>query len=100
MGNLRRYMRLTAVTFGVGTLAIAGIPPLSGFFAKGDILDNAFARYPALWVVGLVTAALTAYYMTRLVVLAFYGDDRWRRRRRPAGAVARRGGPSHTSRRG
>jgi NADH-quinone oxidoreductase subunit L len=78
MGNLRRYMRLTAATFGVGTLAIAGIPPLSGFFAKGDILDNAFARYPALWVVGLVTAALTAYYMTRLVVLAFYGDDRWR----------------------
>jgi NADH-quinone oxidoreductase subunit L len=88
MGNLRRYMRVTAVTFGVGTLAIAGIPPLSGFFAKGDILDNAFARYPALWVVGLITAALTAYYMTRLVVLAFYGDDRWRR----AGAA---GGGGH-----
>src|SRR5580693_8671467 len=79
MGNLRRYMKLTAVTFGVGTLAIAGIPPLSGFFAKGDILDNAFARYPALWVVGLITAGLTAYYMTRLFVLTFYGEDRWRR---------------------
>jgi NADH-quinone oxidoreductase subunit L len=78
MGNLRRYMRLTFATFGVGALAIAGIPPLSGFFAKGDILDNAFARYPALWVIGLVTAALTAYYVTRLVALAFYGDDRWR----------------------
>jgi NADH-quinone oxidoreductase subunit L len=78
MGNLRRYMRLTLVTFGVGALAIAGIPPLSGFFAKGDILDNAFARYPALWAIGLATAALTAYYITRLVALAFYGDDRWR----------------------
>jgi NADH-quinone oxidoreductase subunit L len=71
-------MKLTAFTFGIGFLAIAGIPPLSGFFAKGDILDNAFARYPALWVVGLVTAALTAYYMTRLFVLTFYGEDRWR----------------------
>ncbi|MGD0378611.1 MAG: NADH-quinone oxidoreductase subunit L [Acidimicrobiales bacterium] len=78
MGNLRRYMKLTFFTFGIGTLAIAGIPPLSGFFAKGDVLDNAFARYPVLWAIGLVTAALTAYYMTRLVALAFYGDDRWR----------------------
>ena len=49
MGNLRRYMKLTFFTFGIGWLAIAGIPPLSGFFAKGDVLDNAFARYPALW---------------------------------------------------
>ncbi len=80
MGNLRRYMKLTFITFGIGWLAIAGIPPLSGFFAKGDILDNAFARYRALWVVGLITAALTAYYMTRLFVLTFYGEDRWRQK--------------------
>jgi NADH-quinone oxidoreductase subunit L len=79
MGNLRRYMKLTFLTFGIGWLAIAGIPPLSGFFAKGDILDNAFARYPALWAVGLVTAGLTAYYMTRLFVLTFYGEDRWKK---------------------
>ena len=96
MGNLRRYMRLTFVTFGVGTLAIAGIPPLSGFFAKADILDNAFARYPGLWAIGLVTAALTAYYVTRLMALAFYGDDRWRHRAAPAvasgGADAAHGG--------
>jgi len=78
MGNLRRYMKLTFLTFAVGWLAIAGIPPLSGFFAKGDVLTNAFARYPALWAVGLVTAALTAYYMSRLMALAFFGDDRWR----------------------
>jgi NADH-quinone oxidoreductase subunit L len=78
MGNLRKYLRVTFMTFGVGWLAIAGIPPLSGFWAKGDVLDSAFARFPALWAVGLVTAALTAYYMTRLSALAFWGDERWR----------------------
>ena len=55
------------------------------------MLDNAFARYPALWVIGLVTAVLTAYYMTRLVSLAFCGDDRWRQAERPAPAVAGHG---------
>jgi NADH-quinone oxidoreductase subunit L len=78
MGNLRRYMKLTFFTFAIGWLAIAGIPPLSGFWAKGDILTNAFARYPVLWAVGLLTAALTAYYMSRLMALAFFGDERWR----------------------
>ena len=86
MGNLRRYMKLTFFTFAIGALAIAGIPPLSGFFAKGDVLDNAFARYPVLWAIALVTAALTAYYMTRLVSLAFFGDDRWRQGTGAAGA--------------
>jgi len=78
MGNLRVYMVLTFFTFGVGWLAISGVPPLSGFFAKGDILDNAFARYKVLWAVGLFTAGLTAYYMSRLTSLAFFGQDRWR----------------------
>ncbi|HAM02545.1 MAG TPA: NADH-quinone oxidoreductase subunit L [Acidimicrobiaceae bacterium] len=78
MGNLRRWLPLTFATFVFGWLAIAGIPPLSGFWAKGDVLDNAYARFPVLWFVGLVTAALTAYYMTRLSALAFFGDDRWR----------------------
>jgi NADH-quinone oxidoreductase subunit L len=78
MGNLRRYLPLTFATFLIGWFAISGIPPLSGFFAKGDILDNAFARLPVLWAVGLATAALTAYYVTRLSALAFWGDDRWR----------------------
>ena len=78
MGNLRRYMKLTTVTFGVAWLAIAGIPPLSGFWAKGDVLDNAFAFNKALWAIGIVTAALTAYYLTRLMAMAFFGDERWR----------------------
>ena len=78
MGHLRAFLPVTFVTFVVGWLAIAGVPPLAGFWAKGDVLDNAFARFPALWAVGLATAALTAYYMSRLAALAFWGDDRWR----------------------
>ncbi len=77
MGALRRYMRWTTVTFTIGFLAIAGIPPLSGFWAKGDVLDNTFAHYKPLWVLGLITAVLTAYYMSRLEVLAFGGEERF-----------------------
>ena len=77
MGNLSRYIKLTFWTFTVGWLAIAGIPPLSGFWAKGDVLDAAWARHPALWGVGLATALLTAYYLSRLSGLAFFGKDRW-----------------------
>lgn len=55
----------------------AAVPPLSGFWAKGDVLENAWSARPALWAVGIVTAALTAYYMSRLSGLAFFGRDRW-----------------------
>jgi len=77
MGALRRYMRWTTVTFSIGWLAIIGIPPLSGFWAKGDVLDNAFAHYEGLWVLALFTAVLTAYYMSRLEVLTFGDEPRW-----------------------
>jgi NADH-quinone oxidoreductase subunit L len=77
MGALRRYMKWTTVTFTIGFLAIAGIPPLSGFWAKGDVLDNTFAHYKSLWVLGVITAVLTAYYMSRLEVLTFGGDERF-----------------------
>jgi NADH-quinone oxidoreductase subunit L len=77
MGNLRAYLPITFITFAIGWLAIAAVPPLSGFWAKGDVLDNTWAAHPALWVVGIVTAALTAYYMSRLTGLAFFGRDRW-----------------------
>ena len=77
MGALRKTMKWTTVTFTVGWLAIAGIPPLAGFWSKGDVLDNVFAHYKPLWALGLLTAILTAYYMTRLQVLAFGGDPRW-----------------------
>jgi NADH-quinone oxidoreductase subunit L len=78
MGALRKTMQWTTITFTVGWLAIAGIPPLAGFWAKGDVLDSVYAHYKVLWVLGLLTAILTAYYMTRLQVLAFSGDERWK----------------------
>jgi NADH-quinone oxidoreductase subunit L len=81
MGALRRYMRWTTITFTIGFLAIAGIPPLSGFWAKGSVLDNVFAhpvvQYKVLWAIGLFTAVLTAYYMSRLEILAFGGEPRF-----------------------
>ncbi len=77
MGALRRYMKWTTVTFTIGFLAIAGIPPLAGFWAKGDVLDNTYAHYKVLWVLGVVTAVLTAYYMSRLEILAFGGKPRF-----------------------
>ncbi len=68
------------VTFLVGWLAIAGIPPFAGFWSKGDVLDNVYAHNKPLWALGVLTAILTAYYMTRLFVLAFGGEPRWDRR--------------------
>ena len=73
MGALRKFMPITAVTFIIGWLAIAGIPPFAGFWSKDDILLAAWHKSPILWAVGLVTALLTAYYMTRQVVLVFFG---------------------------
>jgi NADH-quinone oxidoreductase subunit L len=78
MGGLRRYMPITAATFIVGWLAIAGVPPFAGFWSKDEILVYAFDANPALWAVGLVTALLTAFYMSRQVFLVFFGDERWR----------------------
>src|SRR5947208_2797644 len=74
MGALRKFMPLTAGTFIVGWLAIAGIPPFAGFWSKDDILVNAYDKSFALWLVAAVTALLTAYYMSRQVFLVFYGD--------------------------
>jgi NADH-quinone oxidoreductase subunit L len=78
MGGLRRFLPWTYGTFLVGWLAIAGVPPFSGFWSKGDVLTNVYAKSPALWALGVVTALLTAYYMSRLFFLAFWGTDRWR----------------------
>ncbi|HYE96115.1 MAG TPA: proton-conducting transporter membrane subunit, partial [Rubricoccaceae bacterium] len=85
MGNLRRYLPQTHWTFLVATLAIAGLPPLAGFFSKDEILFSAF-RYGqnydvfwahAVWLVGLGTALLTAIYMGRCYLLTFEGEERW-----------------------
>jgi NADH-quinone oxidoreductase subunit L len=80
-GGLAKYMPVTATTFGVGYLAIIGIPPFSGFFSKDPIIEHAFDR-PGWsgWLFGgvaLAGAGLTAFYMTRLMVLTFFGKPRW-----------------------
>ena len=88
MGALRAVMPLTAVTFLIGWLSIAGVPPFSGFWSKGDVLLNAYAVQPGAVGVGALTAVLTAYYMGRAYLLVFSGEQRWveaqagRRRRR------------------
>ena len=77
MGALRKWMPVTAITFMVSWLAIAGIPPFSGFWSKDDILAAAWHKNPAFYVVGALTAGLTASYMTRQVWLTFFGKPRW-----------------------
>ena len=98
MGALRKWMPITSGTFIVGWLAIAGVPPFSGFWSKDDILLGAWEKNRLLWLIGLVTALMTAYYMSRQVFLVFYGGERWKKApsveschdpvRTPAGAKA------------
>jgi NADH-quinone oxidoreductase subunit L len=77
MGALWRYLPITRWAFLAGYLALAAIPPFDGFWSKDDVLQAAWHKSPALWVVGVVTAGLTAYYMSRQVVLVFGGQARW-----------------------
>ena len=76
MGGLRRWMPTTAITFLIGCVAIAGIPPLAGFWSKDEILGQAFGSYPLLWGMGFITAGMTAFYMFRLYFLTFEGSFR------------------------
>jgi NADH-quinone oxidoreductase subunit L len=76
MGALFRKIPVTYRTMLVATLAIAGMPPLAGFFSKDEILGRAFGANRMLWLVGWVTAGLTAFYMFRLLFLTFHGKSR------------------------
>jgi NADH-quinone oxidoreductase subunit L len=76
MGGLSKYMNVTNATFLIGCLAIAGIPGLSGFFSKDEILASAFAKSPVIYAIGLGTALLTAFYMFRLYATTFKGSFR------------------------
>ncbi|MFF9050688.1 NADH-quinone oxidoreductase subunit L [Streptomyces erythrochromogenes] len=80
-GGLRKYMPVTFVTFGLGYLAIIGFPGLSGFFSKDMIIEAAFAKGGTEgWILGGVTllgAGITAFYMTRVMLLTFFGEKRW-----------------------
>jgi NADH-quinone oxidoreductase subunit L len=73
MGGLWEKIPITARTFGVATLAIAGIFPFAGFFSKDEILGQAFDRFFLLWIIGFITAGMTAFYMFRLFFLTFIG---------------------------
>ena len=80
MGALRNKIPTTYKTMLIATLAIAGIPPLAGFFSKDEILWQAFRKangaFPYLWLIGFITALMTAFYMFRLIYLTFYGQPR------------------------
>lgn len=77
MGGLRKFLPVTSLTFLVGTLAISGIPLLSGFFSKDEILGSLYERgFIIAWIAGLITAVLTAFYMMRLYLLTFEGEAR------------------------
>lgn len=76
MGGLKAKMPITHWTFLVGALAIAGFPFLSGFWSKDEILHSAWGSSPLIYVIGLVTAFLTAFYMFRLIFVTFWGESR------------------------
>lgn len=84
MGGLKEHLPITYKTFVIAALAISGIPPLSGFFSKDEILWKVFSNelYP-LWLLALLGAALTAFYMFRLTILTFNGTPRWEKGKHP-----------------
>jgi NADH-quinone oxidoreductase subunit L len=77
MGGLKKYMPYTCWTFVISWLAIAGVPPFSGFFSKDEILTYTFQQNKILYAVGLFTALLTAYYMSRVTFRTFFGKEHW-----------------------
>jgi len=80
-GGIGKFMPITALTFGLGYLAIIGVPPFAGFYSKDKIIETAFnaggMKGIALGVATLLGAAITAFYMTRVVILTFFGNERW-----------------------
>ncbi|MEO5937023.1 MAG: NADH-quinone oxidoreductase subunit L [Terriglobales bacterium] len=79
MGGLRKYIPVTFGVMAIGTIAIAGIPPLAGFFSKDEILWKAYSSnhgHLAFWIIGAITALMTSFYMFRLLFMTFFGDIR------------------------
>jgi NADH-quinone oxidoreductase subunit L len=77
-GALNNVMKVTYVTFGLGFLAIIGIPPFSGFWSKDEIIKAAFHESTLLGLLALLGAGITAFYMTRMMAMTFFGSKRWR----------------------
>ena len=76
-GALKKAMPITAFTFIIGWLAIAGIPPFSGFWSKDEVLLAAWNENKVAWAMLLIAAVMTAFYMSRLVFMTFFGEKRW-----------------------
>lgn len=76
MGGLKGKLPVTFITMLIGTLAISGLPPFAGFFSKDEILANVYSHSPALWVIGVIAAMFTSFYMFRMLYLTFYGKFR------------------------
>ena len=78
MGRFKKFLPYTALAMVVAWLAIAGVPPFSGFWAKDEIISSAYeATDYGLWIVALIAAVFTGFYMTRLIFMTFYGNERW-----------------------
>ncbi|MFI9504095.1 NADH-quinone oxidoreductase subunit L [Nocardia sp. NPDC052566] len=96
-GGLRKLLPITYVTFGLGYLAIIGVPPFAGFFSKDKIIEAAFGAGGfnglALGIVTLLGAGLTAFYMTRVMLLTFFGERRWKEETHPHESPAVMTGP-------
>ena len=76
MGGLKSKMPITFITFMLGTIAIAGIPPFAGFFSKDEILASLYHHDPIMWSLAILGSALTSFYMFRVFILTFYGEFR------------------------
>lgn len=80
MGGLKKHLPKTYLTFLIGTIAIAGIPPFAGFFSKDEILAHAYGYNKFFWLMAALGSLLTAFYMFRLFYLTFHGDARWEKK--------------------
>jgi NADH-quinone oxidoreductase subunit L len=76
MGGLSGKLKTTFITMLIGTIAISGIPPFAGFFSKDEILAHTFAQSTSMYVIGVITAMFTSFYMFRMIYLTFYGKFR------------------------
>ena len=76
MGGLKKKLPITFLTMMIGTIAISGLPPFSGFFSKDEILAHVFEHSQVLWIIGVIGAMFTAFYMFRMMFLTFYGNFR------------------------
>ncbi|MEV6410592.1 NADH-quinone oxidoreductase subunit L [Kribbella sp. NPDC051718] len=92
-GGLAKYMKVTFVTFAFGYLAILGIPPFAGFFSKDKIIEAAFADNTVIGLCALLGAGITAFYMTRLMLMTFFGEKRWEKDVHPHESPAVMTGP-------